>query len=116
MRTRLSVGLIGVLALAVAGAPWADSGRADEGRKAEAAAAPHNCCVTGDCCCPLAGECCDPALRARAEAAPRAAQKGPGCCVTGDCCCPGRGVCCAPAARARKTCCAAPAQEGCCER
>jgi hypothetical protein len=60
MRSKMSAAF--GLGLIVAGATWAFSlptaGAEPVSTKA------GGCCVTGDCCCPLAGLCCDPNAKA----------------------------------------------------
>lgn len=59
------------------------------------------CCVTGNCCCPLAGLCCDPFAASSATISTVAVNSGEGCCATGNCCCPFQGLCCDPTAQAK---------------
>jgi hypothetical protein len=60
----------------------------------------NNCCLTGDCCCPLQGACCAPNAKASVPANVKFVKKaGAGCCLTGDCCCPLQSACCASTAK-----------------
>jgi 2-polyprenyl-3-methyl-5-hydroxy-6-metoxy-1,4-benzoquinol methylase len=62
--------------VALVGSVWAMTGplAGQQPEPAATTATTANCCVTGDCCCPLAGECCDPALRGQSQGVAKAAK------------------------------------------
>lgn len=101
MRTKYMAGVAAALGLLVAGTALAFhyNGTPTDGTAPEAAVVEtDNCCLTGDCCCPLQGLCCDPDAKAKATPGVKYVKKaGAGCCVTGNCCCPGQGSCCGEA-------------------